>query len=363
MLSRQEIQEARSLADEINALVSQSWKIMEVCGGQTHAIAQFGIETLISPQLELIHGPGCPVCVTPVSLIDKALELASDPRVIFCSYGDMLRVPGTKDDLLSVKAKGGDVRFLYSPLDAVAIARANPGREVVFFAVGFETTAPASAMSVLMAEKEGLENFSLLVAHVQVPPSLALLMESGDAQPQAFLAPGHVCAVTGVEAYAGVAERYHVPVAVTGFSAVDILRGILCCVRQLERGVAFLENPYSRVVKPVGNPVAGGYMNQVFQSIDRTWRGLGRISGGGMALRKEYARFDALERFSPGWKETPDPPTECKSGDVLRGLVKPRECPAFGTRCTPLSPLGAPMVSGEGACAAYYRYRNVPKAQ
>lgn len=363
MLTRQEIMESRSLADEINALVTRPWKIMEVCGGQTHAIAQFGIESLISSRLELVHGPGCPVCVTPVSLIDKALELASDPRVIFCSYGDMLRVPGTEEDLLSVKSKGGDVRFLYSPLDAVAIARMNPGREVVFFAVGFETTAPASAMSVLMAEKEGLENFSLLVAHVQVPPSLALLMESGDARPQAFLAPGHVCAVTGVAEYGEVSERYHVPMVVTGFSAVDILQGILCSVRQLERGESFLENPYSRVVKSEGNSVARGYMEKVFRSTDRTWRGLGSIVCGGMALRKEYARFDALERFSPGWKETPDPRTQCRAGEVLRGLIKPRECPAFGTRCTPLSPLGAPMVSGEGACAAYYRYRNIPEVR
>lgn len=365
-LTNQEVTEARALAERINALVTRSWKIMEVCGGQTHSIAEYGVESLISPQIELIHGPGCPVCVTPISLIDKALELAGDPRIIFCTYGDMLRVPGTREDLLSVKARGGDVRFLYSPLAAVNLAKENPDKEVVFFAVGFETTAPASAMSVLAAKREGVTNFSLLVAHVQVPPSLVLLMESEDVQPQAFLAPGHVCAVTGVSVYAELARRYQVPIAVTGFSVTDILKGILCCVRQLEHGESFLENPYARVVRPEGNPVASGFMREVFEPVDRNWRGLGRIADGGMALREEYAAFDALRKWAPGWLEKPDPQTECRAGEVLRGLIKPSVCPAFGKGCTPMTPLGAPMVSGEGACSAYYRYKNTgvaPRSQ
>lgn len=347
----------RDLADKIRRTVMHPWRIMEVCGGQTHAILRHGLEELLPPGVELLHGPGCPVCVTGVSLIDCALELAKRKDMILCSYGDMLRVPGTCEDMLSVRAGGGQVRVLYSPLDAVKLAMENPSEEVVFFAVGFETTAPASALAVLRAEALGITNFSLLSAHVLVPPSLSLLMESGDDRPDAFLAPGHVCAVTGEGDYRILSSRYGVPMAVTGFEPEDILRGLLCCLSRLERGEPGLDNAYTRAVRPEGNAAALEFMRRVFMPEDCVWRGLGMIPRGGLKLRPEYARFDAVKRFSPKLAESDSSSSACRAGDVLRGRIKPSACPAFGTACTPLTPLGAPMVSSEGACASYYRFR------
>lgn len=345
------------LAGEIAALVAHPWKLMEVCGGQTHAIAKYGLEELLPPEIELIHGPGCPVCVTSVGLIDLAVELAGKPGMILGSYGDMLRVPGSRGDLLSARARGADVRMFYAPMDAVLTARDNPDRQVVFFAVGFETTAPASALAVKMAARMGLDNFSLLVAHVAAPPAMKMLLESPDARPDAFLAPGHVCAVTGEREYAELAVRYHVPVAVTGFEPVDLMAGILACVRQLEQGEARVDNTYARAVRPEGNPSALELMRDVFSPVDRLWRGLGVIPGGGMDLSESYAAFDARKKFSLALPALSEVHLECRAGDVLRGILKPDCCPAFGVRCRPESPLGAPMVSGEGACTAYYRYK------
>ncbi len=344
------------LAAEIAALTTRPWKLMEVCGGQTHAIAKYGLESLLPDSIELIHGPGCPVCVTPVGLIDLAVELALDPVVILGSYGDMLRVPGNRGDLLSARARGADVRIFYSPTDAVLVARDNPDRQVVFFAVGFETTAPASALAVRQAESLGLDNFSLLVAHVLAPPAMEMLLESSDARPNAFLAPGHVCAVTGESEYADLAARYHVPIAVTGFEPVDLMEGILSCVRQLESGEACVENTYSRAVRAEGNPAASALMREVFRPVDRQWRGLETIPGGGMDLAEQYAAYDARRKFDLALPAISEVHMECMAGEVLRGVLKPDRCPAFGVRCRPESPLGAPMVSGEGACAAYYRY-------
>lgn len=347
------------LAGEIASLVTHSWKLMEVCGGQTHAIAKYGLEELLPEGLELIHGPGCPVCVTPVGLIDLAIELAQKSGVVLGSYGDMLRVPGNRGDLLSARAQGADVRMFYSPMDAVQTARDNPDRQVVFFAVGFETTAPASALAVRLACRLGLDNFSLLVAHVAVSPAMEMLLEMPDARPSAFLAPGHVCAVTGEREYADIASRYSVPIAVTGFEPVDLMRGILSCVRQLECGEARVENPYGRVVRREGNPAALELMHDVFLHVDRAWRGLGVIPRGGLDLSEKYAAFDACKKFGLAVPEDSEVHSECRAGDVLRGTLKPDRCPAFGTLCRPESPLGAPMVSGEGACAAYYRYHGM----
>jgi hydrogenase expression/formation protein HypD len=347
---------AHKLAREIHRVTTRPWTLMEVCGGQTHAIVKFGIDELLPRGLTLIHGPGCPVCVTPIELIEKALEIAARPGVIFCSFGDMLRVPGRTTDLLSVKANGGDVRIVYSPLDAVKLAEQQPATEVVFFGVGFETTAPATALAVYRAAKQGLKNFSLLVSHVLVPPAMEAVLTSPQCRVQAFLAAGHVCAVMGYEEYVPLAARYRVPIVVTGFEPMDILQGILMCVHQLESGRAEVENQYSRAVRPEGNRPAQQLMREVFEVVPRKWRGVGEIARSGLGLRGDYAAFDAERRFGVAGRRV-DEPTDCLSGRVLQGQIRPQECPAFGARCTPEHPLGATMVSSEGACAAYYRYR------
>ena len=347
---------AQKLAAEIHRVTTKPWTIMEVCGGQTHAIVKFGIDELLPKQIELIHGPGCPVCVTPLEMIDKALEIAARPDVIFTSFGDMLRVPGSTTDLLSVKAKGGDVRIVYSPLDAVKLAEQNPAKEVVFFGVGFETTAPATAMAVYQAAQKGLKNFSMLISHVLVPPAIEALMSSPNCRVQAFLAAGHVCTVMGYEEYFPLVKKHRVPIVVTGFEPLDILHGILMVVQQLESGRAEVENQYSRSVCRAGNQPAQALIKTVFQVVPRKWRGVGEIPQSGLGLAGAYAAFDAEKRFGLADRRV-DEPAECKSGLILQGLLKPHECPAFGAKCTPEHPLGATMVSSEGACAAYYRYR------
>jgi len=349
---------ARKLAGELAAVTTRPWALMEVCGGQTHAIVKFGIDELLPEGVELIHGPGCPVCVTSLELIEKALEIAATPGVIFCSFGDMLRVPGSSTDLFSVKSKGGDVRIVYSPLDAVKLAAKHPDRQVVFFGVGFETTAPATAMAVWQAAQMGLENFFLLVSHVLVPPAIEAILSAEDNRVQGFLAAGHVCAVMGYEEYFPLVEKFRVPIVVTGFEPVDILHGVLMCVKQLEEGRAEVENQYARVVTREGSVPARDMIRKIFRVIPRKWRGVGEIPASGLGLSEEYARFDAEQRFGVADKVVEEP-AECMSGQVLRGRIKPHECPAFGTKCTPEHPLGATMVSSEGACAAYYRYRGV----
>jgi hydrogenase expression/formation protein HypD len=347
---------ARQLAETIRKMVTRPWSIMEICGGQTHAIVRFGIDELLPAEITFIHGPGCPVCVTPVELIDRAIAIARRPGVILCSFGDMVRVPGSGADLQAAKADGADVRIVYSPLDAVALARAHQDRQVVFFAVGFETTAPANAMAVHQAHAEGLTNFSLLVSHVLVPPALELILGSPDRRVDGVLAAGHVCTIVGSEPYRPLAERYRVPIVVTGFEPVDLLQGVLMTVRQLESGRHEVENAYARAVRPDGNQPALALIERVFRVVDRSWRGIGLIGSSGLALREEYAAHDAERIFgvdAVGGVEDP----ECQAGLVLQGLLKPQQCPAFGTRCTPDTPLGATMVSSEGACAAYYRYR------
>lgn len=352
---------ARRLAAEIGRIATRRWAIMEVCGGQTHSIIRHGIDQILPPGVELIHGPGCPVCVTPLSTIDRALAIAATPGTIFASFGDMLRVPGSRGDLLAVKASGGDVRVVSSPLDALDLARRYPDREVVFFAIGFETTAPASAMAVRLAERGGVENFSLLVSHVLVPPAIAAVMESPGNRVQAFLAAGHVCIVMGTTQYQPLCDRYRVPIVVTGFEPLDLLEGIRRTVIQLEEGRHTIENAYPRVVSDGGNRAALDALAEVFVPCDRTWRGIGRIAGSGWRLADRYAPFDAERRFAVDGILTEES-TLCRSGDVLRGAIKPPECPAFGRECTPRSPLGATMVSGEGACAAYYHAGRVGTA-
>ncbi|MDR3718573.1 MAG: hydrogenase formation protein HypD [Bryobacteraceae bacterium] len=343
------------LSAEIRRVTTRPWTLMEICGGQTHSIVKNGLEALLPEGIELVHGPGCPVCVTPVELIDAAIEIAAKPGVVFTSFGDMLRVPGSRGSLLEARAAGADVRIVYSALDAVKLAAADPSVQVVFFAVGFETTAPGNALAVLQAEALKLDNFSILVAHVLVPPAIAALLASPACRVQAFLAPGHVCAIEGAEEYAQLCARWKVPIVVTGFEPVDLLEGILMAVRQLEAGEARLENQYRRVVRESGNVPAREAVASVFEVTDRAWRGLGVIQKSGLALRPRFAKFDALARFGVGLKSAGET-GECLSGLVLQGLKKPLECPAFGTRCTPEHPLGAPMVSSEGACAAYYHY-------
>lgn len=347
---------ARQYADALGKLVTRPWTIMEICGGQTHAIVKFGVDALLPPEITLVHGPGCPVCVTPVELIDKAVEIAGRPEVIFCSYGDMLRVPGSRKDLFSVKAAGGDVRIVYSPLDALALAKAHPDRQVVFFAVGFETTAPAHALAVAQAKLQGVENFSLLVSHVLVPPAVEALLAAPGNRVQGFLAAGHVCTVMGTAEYEPLAAKYRVPIVVTGFEPLDLLQGITMVVRQLEEGRVAVENQYARAVRREGNLPARQLLRDVFQVVPRKWRGIGEIPASGLGLRAVYASFDAEQRFGVA-AYTAEEATECISGLILRGEQKPPDCPAFGTRCTPEHPLGATMVSSEGACAAYYRYR------
>lgn len=331
---------------------------MEICGGQTHSIVKYGIDELLPDKITLVHGPGCPVCVTPLELIEKAIEIAERPEVIFCSFGDMLRVPGSTKDLLSVKASGGDVRIVYSPLDALKVARDNPNKEVVFFAVGFETTAPANAMAVFQAKQQDIKNFSILVSHVLVPPAIEAILSAEDNLVQGFLAAGHVCAVMGYTEYEPLAKKYNVPIVVTGFEPLDILQGIYMTVKQLEEGRADVENQYSRAVKREGNEPAKNLITEIFEVVPRKWRGVGEIPHSGLGLREAYQAFDAESRFGLSGKSVEEP-AECISGTILRGLKKPFECPVFGTICTPEHPLGATMVSSEGACAAYYRYRRI----
>ena len=352
---------AETLAGAIKRTVTRPWTIMEVCGGQTHSIVKFGLDELLPEMVTLVHGPGCPVCVTPIALIDHAIVLASIPRVILCTFGDMLRVPGSRGDLFGVKAAGGDVRIVYSPLDALTLARANPDREVVCFAVGFETTAPAYAMAAIQARRLGLANFSLLTAQVLVPPAIEAILSAPGCRVQGFLAAGHVCTIMGYEEYEDLARRYHVPLVVTGFEPIDVLEGIAMLVGQLEEGRAVVENQYTRSVRREGNLPAQAAVQEVFEPTLRAWRGIGEIPRSGLRLTDAYADFDASVRFcdelaqaGPVGREDPD----CQSGLVLQGLIKPPECQVFGTRCTPEHPLGAPMVSSEGACAAYYRYRS-----
>jgi len=347
---------ARRLAEEIRRIATRPWAIMEVCGGQTHSIIRNGVDQLLPPEVELIHGPGCPVCVTPVETIDRALAIAATPGVIFCSFGDMLRVPGSRENLVSVKGRGADVRVVYSPLDAVKLARETPGREVVFLAIGFETTAPANAMAVMVAKRQGLTNFSMLVSHVLVPPAIEAIMGSPGNRVDAFLAAGHVCSVMGTWQYPPLAERFRVPIVVTGFEPLDLLEGIRRTVLQLEEGRHELENAYDRVVSERGNEPAQAAIAEVFEPVDRAWRGIGVIPASGWRLAEAYRDFDAEIRFAVG-NVTATESSRCRSGEILRGTLKPSQCPAFGVECTPRTPLGAPMVSSEGACAAYYRYQ------
>ena len=336
--------------------VTRPWAIMEICGGQTHAIVKYGIDQLLPDLVELVHGPGCPVCVTPVGMIDKAIELAGQENIILCSFGDMSRVPGTEINLLTAKARGADVQLVYSPLDAVKIARDNPRKEVVFFAVGFETTAPSTALAVKQAHALEIDNFFLLVAHVRVPPAMEVILSSPQCRIQGFLAAGHVCSVMGMNEYFPIANKFDIPIVITGFEPLDIVQGILMVVRQLEAQQHIVENQYSRVVQKNGNPAAQTLLNEVFEPICRNWRGIGKIAHSGLGLTARYAEFDAEQRFSLSLEVT-DTENGCISGQVLQGIARPMDCANFGNRCTPDHPLGAPMVSTEGACAAYYLHR------
>jgi len=346
---------ARNIMNEISRLLTRSWVIMEVCGGQTHAIVKYGLDQLFPKQVELVHGPGCPVCVTPLEMIDKALAIASRKDVIFCSFGDMMRVPGSGSDLLQVKARGGDVRLVYSPLDALKLARDNPDKKVVFFAVGFETTAPANAMAVWKAKEDGVQNFSVLVSHVLVPPAITAILESPVNRVNGFLAAGHVCTVMGYWEYEPIAAAYKVPIVPSGFEPLDILDGIMRVVRQLEEGRAEVENQYTRIVTREGNTLAQKKISAVFDTCDRQWRGIGTIAKSGFRLKEEFREFDAEAIFETEAIQTRESPL-CISGEILQGLKKPGDCPAFGAQCTPENPLGATMVSSEGTCAAFYHY-------
>jgi len=353
---------AQKLVQEIRRLVTQPWVIMEVCGGQTHSIVKYGLDYLLPPEIELVHGPGCPVCVTSLEMIDKAHAIARKPEVIFCSFGDMLRVPGSEVDLLILKSRGTDVRIVYSPIDCLKIAKANPNKKVVFFAIGFETTAPANAMSVWLAKEQGIKNFSILVSHVLVPPSMAAILQSPMNRVQGFLGPGHVCTVMGYREYEPISARYQVPIVITGFEPIDLLEGTLMTVRQLEAGKAEVENQYPRVVNREGNRVAQDLVNKVFEVCDRKWRGVGSIPKSGYKLRYEFRDHDAERLFEVEEIDTQES-SLCISGMVLKGIKKPHDCPAFGKECTPDHPLGATMVSAEGACAAYYAYGRHLQAQ
>jgi len=346
---------AKGLLAEIERTVTQPWVIMEICGGQTHAIMRYGIDQLLPPEITLVHGPGCPVCVTPLETIDRALAVAAREDVIFTSFGDMLRVPGSRDDLFRVKSRGGDVRMVYSPLEAVKMARENPDREVVFLAVGFETTAPGNAMAVKQAAAEGLTNFSEIVSHVLVPPAMEAILSSPQNLVQGFLAAGHVCTIMGWDEYEPIAARYRVPIVPTGFEPVDILEGILKTVQLLESDQPGVENQYLRVVREEGNPVARAVVEEIYEVCDRKWRGIGMIPGSGLKVRDELAAFDAEKKFQVEGIVTEEPEI-CIAGEILQGLKKPNECPAYGKECTPTTPLGATMVSSEGACAAYHKY-------
>jgi hydrogenase expression/formation protein HypD len=346
---------ADKLRRAIQSITTRPWTIMEVCGGQTHTIVKYGIDELLPPAIELVHGPGCPVCVTPLELIDKAVAIASRSEVILCSFGDMLRVPGSRRDLFAVKAAGGDVRIVYSPLDCLGIAEQNPARTVVFFAVGFETTSPANAMAVWQAKRRGLKNFAVLVSHVLVPPAMTAILTSPTNRVQGFLGAGHVCTIMGYEEYEPLAERFRIPIVITGFEPLDLLEGVYRCVRMLEEGRHGVENQYARVVQRAGNPAALRLIRDVFEVADRKWRGIGTIPASGFRLSPAYAEFDAETRFAVEGVSAPES-SVCISGLILQGLMKPHECPAFGKTCTPENPLGATMVSSEGACAAYYHY-------
>jgi len=346
---------AEKLASAIARTVTRPWTIMEVCGGQTHTIVKYGIDKVLPPEVELVHGPGCPVCVTSLEMIDRAHAIASRADVIFCSFGDMLRVPGSRGDLLQLKSRGSDVRIVYSPLDAVNLAAADPSRQVVFFAIGFETTAPPNAMAVWMARRRKLTNFSVLVSHVLVPPMITAILQAPGNRVRGFLGPGHVCTVMGCGEYEPIAQRYLVPIVITGFEPLDLLEGVLRTVRQLEAGRAEVENQYARAVRHEGNPASKALIEDVFEVCDRKWRGVGLISKSGFKLRYEYRDHDAERLFEVEDIETQESPL-CISGQILKGLKKPHDCPAFGRACTPQTPLGATMVSSEGACAAYYLY-------
>jgi len=345
----------KSLLGEIGKVVTHPWQLMEICGGQTHAFLHHGLDEMLPGGIELVHGPGCPVCVTPLEQIDKALLIAARPDVIFASYGDLLRVPGSTVDLFTVRARGGDVRVVYSPLEALRIAEGHPEKQVVFFAIGFETTAPPNAMAVLQASQRGIRNFSALVSHVCVPPAIQALLGSKANRVQGFLAAGHVCAVMGYHEYAPIAEKYRIPIVVTGFEPVDLLRGVLAVVKQLEEGKAEVQNAYERAVTFEGNTAAQKVMSTVFRPVDRKWRGIGMIPQSGLGLQPAFESFDAETRFEVGEIHTQESPL-CIAGEILQGIKKPPQCSAYGTQCTPQTPLGAPMVSAEGACAAYYRY-------
>jgi len=353
---------ARKCAGLIRSITTRPWTLMEICGGQTHTIVKYGLESLLPRAITLVHGPGCPVCVTPLELLDKAIAIASRPDVIFTSFGDMLRVPGSTRDLLSVKAAGGNIRIVYSPLDAVAVAQQNPSKKVVFFAVGFETTAPPNAMAVIQAQRLGVKNFSILCSHVLVPPAMEAILSSPSNLVQGFLAAGHVCTVMGYEEYIPLAAKYHVPIVVTGFEPLDLLQGIYMAIKQLEEGRAEVENQYTRSVRREGNTHARRLMAEVFQTTNRKWRGIGEIPNSGFRLAPAFEEYDAEKVFQVEGIHTQES-TVCIAGTVLRGLKKPHECPAFGKECTPEHPLGAPMVSSEGACAAYYHFGGIVEQQ
>jgi hydrogenase expression/formation protein HypD len=346
---------AAKILAEMRRIQTRPWVLMEVCGGQTHSIVKNGIDHLLPPGIELVHGPGCPVCVTPLEMIDKAHAIARCQDVIFCSFGDMLRVPGSDGDLFTIKSLGGDVRIVYSPLDCIKIARANPGKQVVFFAIGFETTAPANAMLAWRAREDKVNNLSLLVSHVLVPPALEAILSAPGNRVNGFLGPGHVCAVMGYSEYEPISARFHVPIVITGFEPIDILHGVLMTLQQLEGGRATVENQYTRILDRAGNLPAQNLIGKVFEVGDRKWRGIGAIPQSGYRLRAEFAGYDAEKIFNVGEIATLEP-TICISGEILRGIKKPHDCPAFGTQCSPQHPLGATMVSAEGACAAYYAY-------
>jgi hydrogenase expression/formation protein HypD len=345
----------RQYLDQIHAVTTRPWTLMEICGGQTHSLVKNGILEMLPSFITMVHGPGCPVCVTPLGIIDEAIALAGRPEVILCSFGDMLRVPGSSRSLLEAKANGGDVRIVYSPLEAVKIARDNPDREVVFFAVGFETTAPANALSVVQAERLGVNNYSILASHVLVPPAMEAILSDPESKIDAFLAAGHVCTIMGMDEYDPIVEKYNIPIVVTGFEPVDLLQGILMTVQQLERGEARVENQYARVVQREGNKLAQQTIHQVFDVSDRTWRGIGTIPQSGYEVKSQYRAYNAREKFKLDVGDVPEN-ASCISGAIMKGLKKPFQCPNFGTHCKPEHPLGAPMVSSEGACAAYYAY-------
>ncbi|WP_295651049.1 hydrogenase formation protein HypD [uncultured Mucilaginibacter sp.] len=344
-----------ALLKEIKQTLKGNWNIMEVCGGQTHSLVKNGILNMLPSNIQMVHGPGCPVCVTPVNLIDKAVHLATDHGVILCSYGDMIRVPGSGMSLLEAKSKGADVRILYSPLEAVEIAKQNPDRQVVFFAVGFETTAPANALSVIHAHRQGVKNYSVLTSHVLVPPAMEAIMSDTECRVDAFLGAGHVCAIMGMGEYYPIVEKYKIPIVVTGFEPVDLLEGILMAVKQLEKGEYKLENQYTRIVDATGNTNATDAIGEIFEITNREWRGIGEIALSGYGVKEKYSDYDAVRKFKIDIAESHED-LSCLSGDVMKGKIKPGQCPNFGTRCTPVAPLGAPMVSSEGACAAYYHF-------